>query len=75
MVRYGHRVTTRDGPTSASLEGWCYAEETAPPNWAWVQPIRAYIQQAGEDQLSAEMGSGAANRTEAASYATRNGLV
>ena len=75
MVRYGHRVTARDGPTSASLEGWCYEEEGAPPYLPWVQPIRAYVQQAGAEQLTAEMGSGSANRTEAASYATRNGLV
>ena len=29
-------------------------------HWPWVQPIRAYVQQTGAEQLAAEMGPGAA---------------
>ena len=42
------------------LWGRCYEEQGAPPYWPWVQPIRAYVQQAGAEQLNAEMGPGAA---------------
>ncbi len=42
------------------LWGRCYEEDGAPPYWPWVQPLRAYIQQAGAEQLTAEMGTGAA---------------
>ncbi len=28
------------------LWGRCYEEEGAPPYWPWVQPMRAYVQQA-----------------------------
>ena len=46
------------------LWGRCYEEQGAPPYWPWVQAIRAYVQQAGAEQLSAEMGSGAADIAE-----------
>ncbi|MFB3118911.1 MAG: AAA family ATPase, partial [Stenotrophomonas maltophilia] len=42
------------------LWGRCVDEEGAPPYWPWIQPLRAYIQQAGAEQLSVEMGRGAA---------------
>jgi len=38
------------------LWGRCYEEEGAPPYWPWVQPMRAYVQQAGAEQLTAETG-------------------
>lgn len=41
------------------LWGWCYEDDGAPPYWPWLQPIRAYVQQASPDRLRSEMGSGA----------------
>ncbi|MCI0786968.1 MAG: AAA family ATPase, partial [Chloroflexi bacterium] len=46
------------------LWGWCYEGEGAPPYWPWVQLMRAYVQQAGAEQLTAEMGPGAADIAE-----------
>ncbi len=46
------------------LRGRCYEETGAPPYWPWVQAIRAYVQQAGAEQLAAEMGPGAADIAE-----------
>jgi predicted ATPase len=46
------------------LWGWCYEEAGAPPYWPWVQPLRAYIQQQGPDQLRSQMGPGAADIAE-----------
>jgi DNA-binding CsgD family transcriptional regulator len=46
------------------LWGRCYEEQGAPPYWPWVQPIRAYVQQASAEQLAAEMGPGAADIAE-----------
>ncbi|MCI0860280.1 MAG: DUF2791 family P-loop domain-containing protein, partial [Chloroflexi bacterium] len=42
------------------LWGRCYEEEGTPPYWPWVQTLRSYVQQAGTEQLIAEMGRGAA---------------
>ncbi|MCI0795075.1 MAG: AAA family ATPase [Chloroflexi bacterium] len=42
------------------LWGRCYEEEGAPPYWPWVQPLRDCVQQAGAEQLTEEMGPGAA---------------
>ena len=44
--------------------GRCYEEQGAPPYWPWVQPIRAYVQQASTEQLAAELGPGAAHISE-----------
>ena len=41
--------------------GRCYEHVGAPPYWPYVQPIRAYIQDAEADQLRAQMGPGAAD--------------
>jgi hypothetical protein len=49
------------------LWGWCYEEEGAPPFWPWVQPIRAYVQERGSEQLQSEMGPGAADIAEVVS--------
>ena len=46
------------------LWGRCYEEQGAPPYWPWVQPIRAYVQQATAEHLAVEMGPGAANIAE-----------
>ncbi len=46
------------------LWGWCYEGEGAPPYWPWVQLMRAYVQQASAEQITAEMGPGAANIAE-----------
>ena len=40
--------------------GRCYEDEGAPPYWPWVQTMRSYVQQASREQLTAEIGSGAA---------------
>ena len=49
---------------SLVLWGRCYEGEGAPPYWPWVQAIRFYVQQAGAEQLTAEMGPGAADIAE-----------
>ena len=49
---------------SQVLWGRCVEEGGAPPYWPWVQTIRAYIQTAGAEQLTAEMGPGAADIAE-----------
>jgi len=41
--------------------GRCYEHVGAPPYWPYVQPIRAYIQDVGADQLRSQMGPGAAD--------------
>jgi len=46
------------------LWGRCYEEEGAPPYWPWVQAVRTYVQQTGAEQLTAEMGPGAADIVE-----------
>ena len=46
------------------LWGRCHEEEGAPPYWPWVQAIRFYVQQASAEQLTAEMGPGAADIAE-----------
>ena len=46
------------------LWGRCYEQEGAPPYWPWVQIMRAYVQQAGAEQLTTEMGAGAAGIAE-----------
>ena len=46
------------------LWGWCYEEEGAPAYWPWVQPLRSYVQQADPEQLTSEMGPGAADIAE-----------
>ena len=46
------------------LCGRCYEEEGAPPYWPWVQIMRNYVQQAGAELLTAEMGPGAADIAE-----------
>ena len=46
------------------LWGRCYEGQGAPPYWPWVQPIRAYVQQAGAEQLAAKMVPGAADIAE-----------
>ncbi|MCI0787679.1 MAG: ATP-binding protein, partial [Chloroflexi bacterium] len=44
--------------------GRCYEEEGAPPYWPWVQIMRSYVQQASAEQLTTEMGAGAADIAE-----------
>ena len=40
--------------------GRSYEDEGTPPYWPWVQTMRSYVQQASREQLTAEIGSGAA---------------
>ena len=40
--------------------GRCYEDEGTPPYWPWVQTMRSYVQQASREQLTAEIGPGAA---------------
>ena len=47
-----------------ALWGRCYEGEGAPPYWPWVQPIRAYVQQAEAERLRSAMGPGAADIAE-----------
>ncbi len=42
------------------LWGRCYDDEGTPSHWPWVQTIRSYLHQADAEQLTAEMGRGAA---------------
>ncbi|MDA1128584.1 MAG: AAA family ATPase [Chloroflexi bacterium] len=44
---------------SEVLWGWCYEHAGAPPYWPYVHPIRNHVESAGNEQLRAEMGSGA----------------
>ncbi len=46
------------------LWGRCYGDEGKPPYWPWVQTIRSYVQQVDEEQLFAEMGTGAVDIAE-----------
>ena len=46
------------------LWGRCYEGEGAPPYWPWTQPLRSYVQQSSAEQLTAEMGPGAADIAE-----------
>jgi predicted ATPase len=46
------------------LWGWCYEEAGAPPYWPWLQPLRSSIQQQDPEQLSSQMGVGAADIAE-----------
>ena len=39
--------------------GRCYEEEGTPPYWPCLQTFRAYVQQAGVEELAADMGVGA----------------
>ena len=36
--------------------GACYEEEGTPPYWAWIQPIRAYVEQRYGIEISLEQG-------------------
>ena len=59
-TRTAQELAMLAGARSAQvLWGRCYEEQGAPPYWPWIQPIRAYVQQAGAEQLAAEMGPGA----------------
>ena len=42
------------------LWGRCYEEEGVPPYWPWVQSIRSHVQRSSAQQLTDEMGPGAA---------------
>ena len=44
--------------------GRCYEDEGTPPYWPWVQTMRSYVQQASAEQLTTEMGAGAADIAE-----------
>ena len=44
--------------------GRSHEDEGAPPYWPWIQLMRAYVERAGSDQLTADMGSGAADMAE-----------
>ena len=44
--------------------GWCYEHVGAPPYWPYVQPIRSYIDTVDPQQLSSQMGPGAADIAE-----------
>ena len=46
------------------LWGHCYEGEGAPPYWPWIQPLRFYVQATDPDQLSIQMGPGAADIAE-----------
>jgi predicted ATPase len=48
----------------ARPRSWLRSPKPAAPYWPWVQAIRAYVQQAGAEQLAAEMGPGAADIAE-----------
>ena len=66
----GKTRTSQELATYAGLRGaqvlWgrCHESRGAPPYWPWVQLIRSHVQQHEPEQLSTEMGSGAADIAE-----------
>ena len=48
--------------------GRCHEEQGAPPYWPWVQPLPAYIQQAGSAQLAPDLRRGAPDIPQPAPY-------
>lgn len=63
----GKTRTSEELITYASLRGMqtllgrCYEGEGAPAYWPWIQIIRSYVHDAEAEQLSVEMGTGAAD--------------
>ena len=66
----GKTRTSQELATYAGLRGaqvlWgrCHESRGAPPYWPWVQVIRSHVQEHEPDQISTEMGSGAADIAE-----------
>ncbi|MCH7787471.1 MAG: tetratricopeptide repeat protein, partial [Chloroflexi bacterium] len=46
------------------LWGRCHESRGAPPYWPWIQVIRSYVREHEPEQISTEMGSGAADIAE-----------
>ena len=69
----GKTRTSQELATYAGLRGcqvlWgrCYEEQGVPPYWPWVQAIRSYVRERDPQELSAEMGAGAADISEVVS--------
>ncbi len=64
-TRTAQELTTYAGLRSAQvLWGRCYEEQGMPPYWPWVQAIRSYVRERDAEQLSSEMGAGAADIAE-----------
>lgn len=61
-TRLAQELTFRAESLGAQvLWGRCYEHVGAPPYWPYVQPIRSYIGTVEAQQLSSQMGSGAAD--------------
>ncbi|MCI0857707.1 MAG: ATP-binding protein, partial [Chloroflexi bacterium] len=66
----GKTRTAQELATYAGLRGcqvlWgrCHESRGAPPYWPWIQFIRSYVREREPEQLSSEMGSGAADIAE-----------
>ena len=59
--RTAQELTTYAGLRGAQvLWGRSYEEQGVPPYWPWVQAIRSYVRERDPEQLSSDMGSGAA---------------
>jgi len=66
--RTAQELTTYAGLRGAQvLWGRSYEEQGVPPYWPWVQAIRSYVRERDPEQLSSEMGSGAAAIAEVVS--------
>ena len=69
----GKTRTAQELATYAGLRGaqvlWgrSYEEQGVPPYWPWIQAIRSYVRERDPEQLSSEMGSGAADIAEVVS--------
>ncbi|MCH7625695.1 MAG: AAA family ATPase, partial [Chloroflexi bacterium] len=66
----GKTRTAQELATYAGLRGcqvlWgrCHESRGAPPYWPWIQVIRSYVREHDPEQISTEMGSGAADIAE-----------
>ncbi|MCH7801742.1 MAG: protein kinase, partial [Chloroflexi bacterium] len=64
-TRTAQELTTYAGLRGAQvLWGRSLENRGAPPYWPWIQVIRSYVQEREPNQLSTEMGSGAADIAE-----------
>ena len=50
-----------------ALWGRCYSAQGAPPYWPWVQVIRSYTREHSPEEISSQMGAGAADIAEVVS--------
>ena len=63
--RLAEELASRAGSDGAEIHwGRCWEEGGAPPYWPWVQVLRACVRERGVEQLTDELGAGAAEVAE-----------